>query len=809
MTPRRASLLAAVVLLASLPLLATIAITVLVDGDEVVAWLEPRLSGALNREVTVGDAGVAMLPRPGLRLADVRVGGADGSDLPSVVTVRDVHLEAAFLPLLRGRVRADRLRLKGLDVHLVVTDSGVSNFGDLVPESSVGDASLEGPVGFAIEEVDVDDASLTFFDGVRDRSFAVVGGSGSLGLGVEPDGTWIASWSGRADSLLVRLPGLSDEIVRTDAPSLAMSLRGDRSLDGVEIEEGTLTHWGEAVSVRGRIAGIAASDPVLDLRIEHPALDLTPFTRLLPASVRARRVPAFEGVVDLALSLSGSLRGDDEPALRGSLELSGVGLRLGGEPLVTDLNGRLGLRSRTLVFDSVVGTFANGPFLLSGALDRETKALEASVVASPDLGALDRLGLAPFGATLAGEAELVMDVAGRLGTSDSLRLNGSVRTTGVRAEHEGMGVPLYGSTVALEVVDSELFWEDVELLVGDDPLTTSGRLSGALAAASADRPAPVLEASVRAARLDLRAVRPPPESRPEVPYARIAFAHLGGREIEGRSVRDIVRLAELERPEALPVHGSVRLQLGRLEYGVHELADVGATLVLSDSAVGVEGARFGAWGGGVEAEAHVGVGRRIDEPFSLTLRVDRADAPAVLGVLTPVGDAVSGRLALEVSVEGSTDRDLMPVLESLHGGGTVTVTEGAVAGTGVNLALADFLGEERWRRVPFTEWRTDFELREGMIDVRVSELTGERVSATLSGAVGLGGAVDLAMALSIPADQLEAVSLRRTGVAQTVLDRLEETHSALDLGIRVSGTLEGPTLEPDALAASERLAARR
>lgn len=63
--------------------------------------------------------------------------------------------------------------------------------------------------------------------------------------------------------------------------------------------------------------------------------------------------------------------------------------------------------------------------------------------------------------------------------------------------------------------------------------------------------------------------------------------------------------------------------------------------------------------------------------------------------------------------------------------------------------------------------------------------------------------MDLAMALSIPPDRLQAISLRRTGVAQTVLDRLTESESPLDLGIRISGTLQGPTLEPDALAASE------
>lgn len=201
----------------------------------------------------------------------------------------------------------------------------------------------------------------------------------------------------------------------------------------------------------------------------------------------------------------------------------------------------------------------------------------------------------------------------------------------------------------------------------------------------------------------------------------------------------------------------------------------------------------------------MGVGDRVDEPFTFDLEMEDVDAPLMLVAMTPVGEAVSGRLALDLALEGSVDRTLMPVPESLTGTGTVAVTDGQVAGTGINLALADFLAEERWRSIPFEAWSTEMEIREGMFEIPVSRLEGARASASLSGAVGMGGAVDLAMALSIPPGQLEALSLRRTGVAQTVLDQLRNNESSLDLGIRISGTLQGPTLEPDALAATERV----
>lgn len=802
-------LLAGLALIVALPVVATMVIGLLVDGEEVSAWLEPRLSTAMNRTVAVGDAQVVLLPRPGIRLTDVRVGGGDASEVPSVVTVGDVHLQAAILPLFAGRVLTRQLRLHGLDVHLAVDENGVSNFGDLVPESSTVEASRDGPLQFSIEDVEIDDASLTWFDGPRDRSLAFTGGSGRVELGARADGRWVAQVQAEADSLLVRVPALTEEIVRTDAPSLELTALGDESFDWIEIEEGLLSQWGESVTLRGRVEALSDVDPHVDLRFENRALDLSPFVRVVPSEVRARVVPALEGRIDVRLALRGSLRLEGSPTLSGSVQLDRVGLRLGGDPIVTDVSGRLGVRPTTLAVDSIMGTFADGPFLVDGRVERLSERLSLGVVASPKLEPFERLGLAPYGSRLAGNADLRAEVEGPYRALDSVRVDGFVRATGVQLEHEEVGVPVYAPTLRLDIDDSVIRWTDAQILIGSETTTTSGRLAEWLPSVVAGEGAPLVEASVSGETLDLGALVTPPELPSGLTYSRIAFAHLGGRQLDGRGTDEFVELAEYARPESLPIRGGVDVRVERLLYGSHEVADVSLTLVLADTAVEVSGAEFVAWGGAFEADVTVGVGDRLDEPFSLRVTASDVDALGMLVQTTPAGEAIEGRLDLDLAVDGSLDRSLMPVSASLRGGGTIRVREGAIAGTGLTLALADFLAEERWRRLPFDAWSTELALEEGILQVARSELRGGRATATLSGAVGLGGAVDLAMALSIPASQLEAVSLRRTGVAQTVLDQLRASNSPLDLGIRISGTLQGPTLEPDALAAAERFASIR
>jgi hypothetical protein len=144
----------------------------------------------------------------------------------------------------------------------------------------------------------------------------------------------------------------------------------------------------------------------------------------------------------------------------------------------------------------------------------------------------------------------------------------------------------------------------------------------------------------------------------------------------------------------------------------------------------------------------------------------------------------------------------------LDGEASVELSDGSLSGTAVNHALADFLAADEWEAIPFRAWSASLAIEGPTVGVERSRLDGDFSEISAAGAIDLGGAVDLSLGLSIPAEQLHLLSLRRTGVAESVLASLQAANRPLVLGLRVSGSLEGPTLEPDALAASEVVAAR-
>jgi hypothetical protein len=167
-------------------------------------------------------------------------------------------------------------------------------------------------------------------------------------------------------------------------------------------------------------------------------------------------------------------------------------------------------------------------------------------------------------------------------------------------------------------------------------------------------------------------------------------------------------------------------------------------------------------------------------------------------------DAVSGWLDLDLEVTGALDRALLPVGRDLAGHARLSIAQGRLHGTGPNRVIADFLDSDSWIDLPFDRWDTEAKLVSRRIEVRGSELVGPQGRVVFDGLLHLDGSHDLSVGLSIPPERLASISLRRTGIGQSVLDHLRAAGGSLNLGLRMSGVLWAPVLEPDASSSVPR-----
>jgi hypothetical protein len=798
-----------------------VALEVLVDADDLAAWVAPRASAALNRDVTVGEASLVLLPWPGVRISDVRVANPSRFSEQPLLRSENLWMDVALLPLLVGQVRVRGMRARDVSLHLVIDEEGVSNFGDLVPERRESQTP-PGQVRLALRKLAVSEASVTYADAREGRAVELSGASMAARLSSDGSGGWRMRADALSDTLVLRWLDGSRDAVRSPGPAASWTLHGDGVFDRVEIGEGLLTHGGETLAVEGRVTGLRGPAPELDLRLSNDALSAAAMTSWIPDSLRAAlghgpdgvvRPLAPDGTVDVALSFLLPDPRSGRPTLRGRIGLGGVGLEIGDRRIAEDLRGFIEFGPDTLTLNGIGGRFAEGAFELYGRMTGPERAMRMELTARPDLAALRDLGWMPWAGGLSGRASLDVAIEGSASVPDDLRVSGRSGLEGVRAQHPRLGVPIYIPEGEITFDGREARWADLVMMTGVDRVETTGTLHGLALPFTGPHPGtsegrrgpPVLAATVHASSLDVDALLGRPDERDDVPYPQIVFARLeeGG---PGSAARASGALDDpLGRPTHFPVRGTIDISLDSLELRPWSLDSVTARLVLSDSALSVLDASFGIWGGRSTGSLRLGVGDRPAEPFAFDLALDDVAAAPFFTTLTPIGPAISGTLDLELALEGTLDRAMMPPGEALRGSGTLVIREGRVARTGMNHAVADFLSADAWIDLAFDEWTAGFDLREGLFEIPWSELSGALGRATLSGFIALRGGVDLALGLTIPPEELRNISLRRTGVASEVLSRLESAGSPLELGVRATGPLEGPTLEPDGSVAFTRV----
>ena len=783
---------------AALYAFAAVALHMFVDTDVVRAWVAPRVASALNRSVEIQGADVTLFPRPSVRLTDISIDNLSGFDGPSFARLEEAQLDVAWLPLLIGRVSVHRVRLDGATIHLAIDENGVSNFGDLVPESNASAIEGAGPIIADVDRITVTNASLSYFDAPKSRSFAISGGHAETELTRDEEG-WRAAVTLESDSLHARVAAISPDILRVAGPTATIAARGDLDLSGIDVEGGFVELGGDTLDVRGNIAGLSESRTHYDFELTNSDLNARVLATWFPTEVRQRWLPGAEGALGVSMRVQGGLTAADRPTMRGVVRLDDVAVRLRGEVVAEHLEGFIGIDSARISFDSVNGNLMGGPFDLAGVIARDERGSSSFALrAQPRLDALDRLELLPEGTALSGSATLDVSLTGPARALDSIEIVGGASLDGFQLELARFGAPLYVPAGVVTLTGRGVTWTDLPVIVGTDPTTTSGTLDEVAALWSDGPSRPHLDAQLAGARMDLGVLLPPSPDDDRATYAQVAFAHLGARGMGGLSAAEVADAGGIARPLRFPVLGSVVLRFDSLSHGRYRLEAVQAKVDLTDSALYVTDASFGAWGGRSRASLQVGVGEVSHQPFALRLSVDSAAAQPFLAELTPLGEAISGTLGLELEVTGFTDDRLLPVIDSLSGRGRVTVADGALVGTGVNAALADFLEADAWATIPFTRWVTDVAIRDRVLEVSDGELTGTMARVVFHGLLDFGGSADLSMALSVPSTLLDAVSLRRTGIGPSVVQQLKAAGQPLDLGLHLSGTLEAPTLEPDA-----------
>jgi hypothetical protein len=779
--------------LAALYLATVFVLSRFLDPVRLADWMEPRIAAAVNRDVAIGTASVRLLPFE-LNLGEVEVSDPTGL-APSLARVDALALRVRLIPLLRREVRIDRITLEAPSLTLQVDADGLSNFGDLSPETRPPPEGGRAPLSLDLRSLRVERGSILYASGVDSSSVEVTDVSMESSVRRGEDGTWQLAGSSGAVATVTSARGVDLEGLPVEA---TFDVEADAELDGLVVRQGTVGVEGVILGVSGEVDRL--KDPVRQVGLDVALRDL-PLDRLvsfLPDSVRGGRRVAAGGSLSAELRVEGGLGPDTRPTVTGQASVVGGSLRLSEGALAEDVSGRVTLAADGSVTPSFAGALLGGPASVEGSLTgvRDGTA-DLRIRTAARLDRLGPLGVLPEGVTLAGRLQADVRVVGAVLEPDRLQVHGDVEVGDLRGTHPEVGVPVGVPTGRIRLEGSRATFRDLQVALGEDVLVTSGEIRNLQAFLDPDA-TPWLEGRVRGPHLSLLRLRAEPPPDTTLTYGRVAFARVGGLTVRGRTPDEAARELGLARPDSLPLAGRMEVLLDTLVDRRGSSLDVRAQVEFGPRYLRVTESSFRRYGGELSSRFNLSLGADDTQPFTMALAATEVDAGEFLGATTPLGSLVRGKITLEMEASGSLDRLLLPTGRSLVGAGRYLVSGGGLAATPVTRELASFLGIEELREPTIRNWGTSFILEDGVLRLADATVEGAPGTPQVGGGIALDGGLDLLAAFALPAERMDASSLERLGVVGDVAARMRQREDVVQAVLRIGGSVRQPALRADA-----------
>lgn len=770
----------------------------LLDPTTLADRLEPHLSAALNRRVSVAAAEVSVFPRPEFRLLRIRVENLPDFEGLPLATVDELGLRPRLLPLFKKRVEIDRVQVLGPRILFQVDEAGRTNFGDFVPESRELSDRPAGPISLELRDVEVREGRLGYRDAVSGRAVQLDGLRVAGSVSRNADGFVALDLRSDADSLRFALPPAWKRGMRGLAFEGAVRATADPKADWIVLDSGSLDVGGLRLDVTGRIDSLSAGRRWLDLKLGGMNVDVSRLVEALPDSVRDLLEVELWGEMDADITIRGPAGPGERPDVEGLVTVRNAGFRKTDRPLFEDARFEISIGDGRASAPAFRASVPGGEISGSGAITFDsTFAYSARIDATADLPALmEAAGSSAGGGPSARTGRIRVDASftGTLPRPAATRATGQVDLSDLQIAGGRLVAPVTVPRAVLSLEGTSARWSGTEVRLDGGSITTSGSLSDLFGRLAEGGPrVPRVDATFTSRHLDLDALlgRPPED----IGYGRIAWARLGGSSISGRAPEELARERRLQRPVKLPVRGRVTFRVDSLVRRPYQVTNVQGLLLLEPDHVEISDTRFGIYGGTGTAQGDLQLGSRVAEPFRLDLSLQNVRAEEYLSQNSPIGRMVSGGLTMDVSLAGEVDSLALPLTRALQGAGRFEIRDGRVASNPLTRGILDFLGLGRDLDLEFSRWNSPFTIRDGAIVLGGSYFAGSSLIANLQGALGFGGSLDLGAIVS-PDSTLARGAITR-GAGGEVLRRYMDAGGVLEIALLLTGRASDPDIELD------------
>ncbi|MFI5154382.1 MAG: AsmA-like C-terminal region-containing protein, partial [Chitinophagales bacterium] len=166
----------------------------------------------------------------------------------------------------------------------------------------------------------------------------------------------------------------------------------------------------------------------------------------------------------------------------------------------------------------------------------------------------------------------------------------------------------------------------------------------------------------------------------------------------------------------------------------------------------------------------------------------------------PVGKFISGKLSSKMSLHGSLGDNMSPNMQSLHGEGNISVTDGLIKDFGPLDKLSESLDILELKNIPLKDVKADFSFKAGKVVVEPFYVHGKDFDLEVGGSHGFDQSLDYDLGLKVQRKQL---GKKGSEFVKNIVNQAADKgipvnlKDAVGINVKVGGTINNPDVKTD------------
>jgi hypothetical protein len=238
-----------------------------------------------------------------------------------------------------------------------------------------------------------------------------------------------------------------------------------------------------------------------------------------------------------------------------------------------------------------------------------------------------------------------------------------------------------------------------------------------------------------------------------------------------------------------------------LVYEDVRMENVKGTILVKDETITIRDLMADVYEGNITVNGTYSTLNRTDPSVSMDFSINNVNitqAYASFGLmrtLAPVAGHVLGTLSTDLAFRSDLDQEMMPVLQSMMGEGSLNTSQISIGNVKSLDLLANTLKMEQFRKMDLNPLKLLFTIEEGRVNVKPFDLNANRIKAKVSGWTAFDQTINYVMKLEVPR---ELFGNQANAVLDDLASRANISGTSLSLGktIDLDVLITGTATEP-------------